>query len=75
MLQYAFGELRMHRVWAVATARNLRSERLLRRAGFAHEGRMREAILVAGRYVDLNCFSILEGEYSPKSKPGEVSGQ
>lgn len=66
MLRYAFDELRMHRVWAVAIRGNDRSERLLKRAGFSHEGTMRGAISKAGTFTDLLIYSILENEYRAK---------
>lgn len=63
MLKYAFSDLHMHRVWAAVARGNDRSERLLRRAGFSQEGVMREALLIAGEFTDLLCYSMLEMDY------------
>lgn len=65
MLRYAFAELHMHRVFAAVCRGNDRSERLVRRAGFVLEGTMRDSLLVAGKFTDLLCFSLLEAEYQP----------
>jgi RimJ/RimL family protein N-acetyltransferase len=63
MLRYAFDELRMHRVWAAVAEGNDRSERLVKGAGFSHEGTMREAICKNGTFIGLLIYSILESEY------------
>jgi RimJ/RimL family protein N-acetyltransferase len=68
MLRYAFDELRMHRVWAVAIRGNDRSERLLKNAGFSYEGTMRGAISRAGTFTDLLIYSLLEDEYRAKRR-------
>lgn len=67
MLRYAFDELNMHRVWAAVARGNERSKRLLRRAGFIQEGIMREPLIIAGEYIDLLCYSLLEDEYEKRS--------
>ncbi|MEW6015960.1 MAG: GNAT family protein [Candidatus Zixiibacteriota bacterium] len=63
MLKYAFNDLHMHRVWAVVAKGNDRSERLMRGVGFSREGVMREALIIAGEFTDLLCYSLLEKEY------------
>ncbi|MEZ5358208.1 MAG: GNAT family protein [Candidatus Zixiibacteriota bacterium] len=64
MLNYAFKTLNMHRVWAVVSRGNDRSERLIKSAGLINEGVMREAVIINGEYTDLLLYSILENEYS-----------
>lgn len=64
MLKYAFEELKLHRVWAVATRGNERSIRLIESAGFTREGTMREALMIAGEFTDLLCYSLLDREYT-----------
>ena len=66
MMRYAFDDLHMHRVWAVVAKGNDRSDRLVKGAGFVREGRMREAIIMAGEFTDLLCYSMLENEYKRK---------
>ena len=63
MLAYAFDTLDMHRVWATASSGNERSEHLLKRNGFVHEGTMRETIIIGNKFTDLLLYSILESEY------------
>jgi RimJ/RimL family protein N-acetyltransferase len=61
----AFTELGMHRVAAVASEMNPASIRCFLNAGFQEEGRMREARLRDGVFVDLVVMSMLEGEETP----------
>jgi RimJ/RimL family protein N-acetyltransferase len=63
MLEHAFVALQMHRVWAVTSRYNERSEKLLKKAGFTHEGILREPIIIDGKFMDLLMYSILENEY------------
>ena len=63
MLEHAFNTLQMHRVWAVTSRNNERSEKLLKKSGFTYEGIMREAIIIDGKFSDLLMYSILENEY------------
>ncbi len=63
MLEYAFVTLGMHRVWAAVARGNMRSERLIERAGFIREGVMRETLVMNGQFTDLLCYSMLEDEY------------
>lgn len=63
MLKYAFEDLHMHRVWAVVSRGNDRSERLIKRAGFRYEGVMRDSIMIGGKFTDLLSYSMLEDEY------------
>jgi RimJ/RimL family protein N-acetyltransferase len=58
----AFNELGMHRVLAVASARNPAAIACFKAAGFKEEGRLREANFRDGAYVDLILLSLLEDE-------------
>ena len=60
----AFTRLGMHRILAVASARNPASIACFRAAGFQEEGRLREANLRDGEYVDLVLLSLLEQEWA-----------
>lgn len=64
LVDYAFETRRLHRVTASALATNDASQNLLRSLGFTEEGRERDAKFVRGEYVDVDVFSILEGEWS-----------
>lgn len=56
---WAFGDLRLHRVQATVLVGNERSERVLRRCGFRHEGLLRGFRMVRGAPGDFNVFSRL----------------
>jgi RimJ/RimL family protein N-acetyltransferase len=63
MLDYAFGELRLHRVTVRVAPGNEPPLQLFRKLGFIHEGRMREVIRRRDSYGDLLLFGLLEDEY------------
>lgn len=69
MMDYAFSELRLHRLYARVAVDNEASLRLFRQLGFKEEGTMREAMRRGGAYVDLLFFGLLEDEYRPLSPP------
>lgn len=52
MCDVAFDTLRLHRVEAGAFARNHASIRVLEKAGFRHEGHLRERIRFGGKWLD-----------------------
>lgn len=59
----AFEQLGMHRIWLDVMAHNARAQHLYRSEGFVVEGKMRECMIVDGRFVSLLILSILEDEY------------
>jgi RimJ/RimL family protein N-acetyltransferase len=63
LLQYCFAHLHLHRVLAVIARGNTRSERLFQHLGFTHEGTLRDATMIDGKFTDLLCYSMLEDEY------------
>jgi RimJ/RimL family protein N-acetyltransferase len=63
MLDYAFGELRLHRVTVRVAPENEPSLKLFRKVGFIREGRMREVMRRRDGYGDLLFFGLLEDEY------------
>lgn len=56
----AFDGMGLHRVWAESP--NPAFNRVVSRLGFVHEGTKREALLVDGRFLDLDCWGLLEHE-------------
>lgn len=50
--RYAFEALAMHRVFAVPFVRNAASSRVLEKAGYVCEGRMRRSAIKAGEILD-----------------------
>jgi ribosomal-protein-alanine N-acetyltransferase len=56
---WSFAELGLHRVQATVLVGNERSERVLARCGFRHEGLLRGFRMVRGRPGDFNLFARL----------------
>ena len=63
LMGYAFGELNLHRVQLRVDADNPRAIRCYEKAGFRHEGIMRDAVFSGGRYKDQHFMSILQPEF------------
>jgi len=64
-LDYAFGDLRLHKVCGQALAFNERSVRFHRALGFQQEGRLREQHFDGQQYHDVLCFGLLQPEWQP----------
>lgn len=62
IVDYGFDELRLAKVRASAFAWNDASIRVLEKAGFTHEGSLRDHALVDGERVDLEVFGLLPAE-------------
>ena len=65
VITHAFREWDLHRVQIRCAAGNAKSCAIPRRLGFVHEGTVREAELVNGKYLDLHIFGILDREWRP----------
>jgi len=66
VVQYAFGQLAMHRVFSRTDARNLRAQRLLERIGFRQEGEFRESTWFKGAWATDILYAQLESEWKPE---------
>ncbi|MEL7339205.1 MAG: GNAT family N-acetyltransferase [Bacteroidota bacterium] len=64
MLNYAFEEMKLHRIEAFVESENQASQKALRRLGFQHEGSMRDAEFKNGRFISLEIFAFFEEEIS-----------
>lgn len=62
ILDFAFKELRFHRVDAGVMPRNIGSTRVLEKVGFVKEGLARDYIKINGIWEDHYIFSILEND-------------
>lgn len=62
VLQYAFGDLRLHRVGLRVAGYNLRAIRCYQSCGFVQEGRERESIWLDGRWWDDVLMGVLDSE-------------
>ncbi|MFC4450139.1 GNAT family N-acetyltransferase [Halorussus aquaticus] len=63
LTDYAFRELRMHRVQARVLATNEASARIWQKLGFREEGVHRDEAFTGGEYVDIRYFGMLEDEW------------
>jgi ribosomal-protein-alanine N-acetyltransferase len=68
MLDIAFGDLGMHRVFATCDPRNVASAAVLRKLGMRHEGRLRHTLELRDGWRDSEMFSILDTEWT--GRPG-----
>jgi RimJ/RimL family protein N-acetyltransferase len=62
LLDFAFKDLNLRRVYVHVLATNGRALRLYEKVGFLHEGTLREAAHIDGRYVDIVLLGILRDE-------------
>ena len=63
MLEIAFRQMNLHRVFLRVHEDNLRGIRCYERVGFQQEGTMRESVFKEGEYRDVHTMSILRSEY------------
>ncbi|MBB4932127.1 RimJ/RimL family protein N-acetyltransferase [Lipingzhangella halophila] len=68
ILEYAFGELGLHRVWLHVHAFNMRAIAVYRACGFSVEGRMRDSLFWDGRRHDSLLMAILEHDFAKASR-------
>ncbi len=63
LLDFAFRDLNLRRVFLHVFSSNARAVKVYERAGFRLEGRLREAVHVDGEYLDVLVMGILRAEY------------
>lgn len=63
LLGFAFGELRLERIWLEVYDFNTRARRSYEKCGFALEGTLRRAIFRRGEYHDVHIMAILREEW------------
>lgn len=66
MLQHAFDTLGLNRVYLRVFETNPRAVRSYEKAGFVHEGRMRQAQFQNGRFIDVLLMSVLRSEWQAR---------
>jgi len=70
LLDYAFRLRNFRRVWLEVHSDNARGIGAYRSCGFVEEGRMREHVWLAGRYVDNVIMGLLRDEWSGEEGDG-----
>ncbi|WP_427051028.1 GNAT family N-acetyltransferase [Paenibacillus sp. TC-CSREp1] len=74
LLQFAFDELKAHKVVGMCNAENVRSAALMQHVGMTREGIFKEELWWEDRWTDQFFFSILDREYKAmESKNKEAS--
>jgi RimJ/RimL family protein N-acetyltransferase len=69
IVDFAFGELRMERVWLDTDADNVRAQSTYRKAGFTVEGRLRHVWFQDGAHLDDIRMAMLRDEWSALPRP------
>ncbi|MBA2253571.1 MAG: GNAT family N-acetyltransferase [Chloroflexi bacterium] len=69
LLDFAFGELRLERVWLDVYAGNERGQRSYLKSGFTLEGTLRRAHFARGEYLDVHRMGILRAEWLALPRP------
>ena len=67
LLRHGFDTLNLHRLFLRVFENNPRAMRAYEKAGFVHEGRMRQAEFSNGEYVDVLFMSVLRPEWQEQS--------
>jgi RimJ/RimL family protein N-acetyltransferase len=76
MLDFAFADLRLHRVAAWCVADNAGSIRVLQKLGLRQEGHLRETDYFKGRWWDTLVWAILRTEWQAnRNRPAMMDGQ
>jgi RimJ/RimL family protein N-acetyltransferase len=68
LLKHGFETLNLHRIFLRVYSTNPRAIRTYEKAGFIHEGTMREAVYKNGKYVDVHFMSVLRSEWDARSE-------
>ncbi|WP_223700445.1 GNAT family N-acetyltransferase [Sutcliffiella deserti] len=62
LIEYGMDTLKLQRIGANVYPENISSRRVLEKAGFSHEGLLRNYLFQGGNFHDANVFSILKNE-------------
>ena len=68
LLKHGFETLNLHRIFLRVYSTNPRAIRAYEKAGFVHEGTMREAVYKNGKYADIHFMSVLRPEWDARSE-------
>ncbi|MDC0714139.1 GNAT family protein [Stigmatella sp. ncwal1] len=68
LLDFGFGTLGLHRVWADCDPRNPPSVRVLQKLGMRQEAHFRENAFIKGEWCDSLIFAILDREWAARPR-------
>jgi len=71
LLRHGFETLNLNRIYLRVYAENKRAIRTYEKAGFVHEGRMRQAVYKHGVYIDVLYLSVLREEWNANEKESQ----
>jgi [ribosomal protein S5]-alanine N-acetyltransferase len=63
LLEFGFGVLGLHRIYATADTRNLQSIRVMEKLGLRHEGTLRKNLYLRDAFRDTVLYALLEDDY------------
>jgi len=63
MCRYGFTELNLNRIWLRVYDTNPRARKAYEKAGFVHEGTLRQAEYKHGQYIDVHVMSVLKSDW------------
>lgn len=68
LLEYAFGELGLNRVYLFTEVDNILAQRLFEKVGFIREGKMNSDLFFKGKFVDRYVYGINKADYFSRKK-------
>jgi diamine N-acetyltransferase len=74
LLDFAFDELRLERVWLDVYAQNPDARRLYERLGFVLEATFRHGVYRGGRFDDVHRMGILRAEWAERKAAASAAG-
>ncbi|WP_026935363.1 GNAT family N-acetyltransferase [Christiangramia echinicola] len=57
VIEYIFGQLKIHRLEAYVESKNINSSKVLKKLGFQHEGLMRDCEVKNGEFISVDLFA------------------
>ncbi len=68
LMNFGFGKLCLHRIYATCDTENIGSERVMQKCGMRREGHFVQDMLIKGRWRDSYLYAILESEFKASQK-------
>jgi RimJ/RimL family protein N-acetyltransferase len=72
LVEFGFGRLALHRIWATCDVENRASARVLEKVGMRREGHLRQNVRRKGEWRDSYLYAILAPEW-PAESPGRTA--
>ena len=69
VLRVGFGQMNLHRIEATVMTGNTASEKVLTRAGFLHEGVLRDRVRKAGQFRTVSMFGLTRPDWAARTSP------